>query len=71
MIGKVKWFDNVKGFGFATCDEVKEDVFLHFSKINAEGFKSLNEGDVISFTLIETENGIQANDIEKKETVKA
>ena len=50
MIGKVKWFDSKKGYGFITCEDGKE-VFVHFSGIDAEGFKSLNENQKVEFEL--------------------
>ena len=47
--GTVKWFSNQKGYGFITDTETGEDVFVHFSAINADGFKSLNEGQKVTY----------------------
>ena len=59
MIGKVKWFNNEKGYGF--IDYVDgEDIFIHYSNIKQEGFKSLNEGQMVQFDLIQTDKGLQA-----------
>ena len=47
--GKVKWFDGEKGFGFITPDEGGKDLFCHFSNIQGDGFRSLDEGDAVEF----------------------
>lgn len=62
MTGKVKWFNNDKGYGFINCDDL-DDIFVHYSAIIMDGYKSLSEGDVVSFKLIETEKGLQAIDV--------
>lgn len=59
MKGFVKWFNNEKGFGFIEY-KPNEDVFVHYSAIDAEGYKSLKEGDYVEFKLIETGKGLQA-----------
>lgn len=59
MKGFVKWFNNEKGFGFIEY-KPNEDVFVHYSAIDAEGYKSLKEGDYVEFKLIETSKGLQA-----------
>ena len=62
--GSVKWFNNQKGFGFI-CDENGKDIFVHYSGVNMEGFKSLNEGDVVEFDIVEGEKGPQAINVTK------
>lgn len=62
MNGLVKWFNNEKGFGFIEYKE-GEDVFVHYSQIRQDGYKTLNDGDFVSFNLIETEKGLQASDV--------
>ncbi|NLJ57958.1 MAG: cold-shock protein [Tissierellia bacterium] len=57
--GTVKWFDSAKGFGFITSDE-GNDVFVHFSAILSDGFKSLEEGQKVSFEVVEGARGPQA-----------
>jgi CspA family cold shock protein len=64
MKGKVKWFSNKKGYGFVTTDEGK-DVFVHYSGIKGEGYKTLADGDAVEFTVNTTEKGEQAVDVEK------
>lgn len=49
MQGTVKWFNSSKGFGFITSSELNDDVFVHYSVIDGEGFKSLNEGEEVEF----------------------
>lgn len=64
--GRVKWFDNEKGYGFIEIGAgVGEDVFVHYSAIEQEGYKSLKEGDVVEFTLIDTSKGKQAIDVKQ------
>ncbi len=68
--GKVKWFSNVKGFGFIE-QEGGQDVFVHYSSIQGEGYKTLEEGDVVSFEIIQGEKGPQASSVVKNKTEKA
>ncbi|PLR77214.1 cold-shock protein [Bacillus canaveralius] len=62
--GKVKWFNNEKGFGFIEV-EGGEDVFVHFSAIQGDGFKSLEEGQEVSFEIVEGNRGPQAANVVK------
>lgn len=64
MQGKVKWFNNEKGFGFIERED-GDDVFVHFSAINGEGFKSLEEGQTVEFEIVEGARGPQAANVEK------
>lgn len=60
--GRVKWFNNAKGYGFIE-QENGEDVFVHFSAIQTEGFKSLNENDVVEFEVVQGQKGLQAQNV--------
>jgi CspA family cold shock protein len=60
QIGTVKWFNNEKGYGFATPDDGSKDVFVHYSAIEAEGYRSLNEGDRIEFSIEMGDKGPKA-----------
>ena len=60
--GTVKWFNNSKGFGFIVRDD-GGDVFVHFSAISGDGFRSLEEGQKVEFTVTEGEKGPQAQDV--------
>ena len=62
--GTVKWFNESKGYVFITADEGK-DVFVHFSAIQGEGFKTLNEGQKVSFDIVNGEKGPQAANVVK------
>ena len=62
MKGKVKWFNNDKGYGFIEYTD-KEDIFVHYSAIRQDGYKTLEEGQVVEFKLLETNKGLQALDV--------
>jgi CspA family cold shock protein len=62
--GTVKWFNEKKGYGFITQDS-GEDVFVHFTAISGEGFKTLSEGDKVNFDVIEGAKGPQAANVTK------
>ncbi len=61
--GTVKWFNNTKGYGFIQCGDL-EDIFVHYSAIRMEGYKTLKEGNIVEFKLIETAKGLQAVNVE-------
>ena len=66
--GRVKWFNNEKGYGFIEYEGLlNEDVFVHYSAIEQEGYKSLKEGQIVEFTLIETAKGNQAINVKEVE----
>lgn len=62
MRSRVKWFNNEKGYGFIEYNEL-EDIFVHYSAINKSGYKTLKEGDIVDFKMIETSKGLQALEV--------
>lgn len=66
--GKVKWFSNAKGYGFIRADEVvEEDIFVHYSSIQGDGYRSLNEGDDVEFELVDGPKGSKAEKVVRLE----
>ena len=63
-VGKIKWFNNEKGYGFIE-GENDEDIFVHYSAIKQDGYKSLSEGQTVEYELLETEKGLQAINVKE------
>ncbi len=61
--GIVKWFNNAKGYGFVTPDNGEEDVFVHFSAIEMDGYKSLKEGQAVEFEIEQGPKGLHAQNL--------
>ncbi|HVR34718.1 MAG TPA: cold shock domain-containing protein [Methylomirabilota bacterium] len=64
--GKVKWFDNKKGFGFI-AQEAGQDVFVHHTSILGQGFKTLQEGETVNFEIVNGEKGPKAQNVQRAE----
>lgn len=65
MLGKVKWFNAEKGYGFIEREDGQGDVFVHFSAIQEEGFKALQEGETVQFDIVSGDRGPQASNVVK------
>jgi cold shock protein len=61
--GTVKWFNNARGYGFITCGEQNDDIFVHYRNIRGNGFRSLSEGQRVEFAMQQGEKGLQADDV--------
>lgn len=66
-VGTVKWFDSKKGFGFIRGNEEDADIFVHYSSIEGEGFRSLKNGEPVEFELIKSDKGLQAQHVRRKQ----
>ena len=67
MVGKVKWFNNEKGYGFIEYKD-NEDIFVHYSSILSQGYKTLVEGQYVEFELVQTDKGLQAKNVVETKT---
>lgn len=67
-LGKIKWFNNEKGYGFIE-GENDEDIFVHYTAIKQDGYKSLLEGQIVEYELLETEKGLQAINVKEVSNV--
>lgn len=65
MRGKVKWFNESKGYGFIEREDGSGDVFVHYSSISGDGFKTLAEGDVVEFEVVSSDRGPKASNVMK------
>ena len=63
FVGKVKWFDRKKGYGFISAENTEGDIFVHYSSIDEKGFKSLSEGDSVEFELSQGPKGLLAQNV--------
>lgn len=63
--GKVKWFNDSKGFGFIEVDDGSDDVFVHYNDIESDGYKSLAEGDAVEFEIVEGTKGPRAAHVQR------
>ena len=63
VVGTVKWFNDSKGFGFLTRDDGEKDVFVHYSAIQGDGFRSLTEGQRVEFDVVDTQKGPAAENV--------
>jgi len=66
--GKVKWFSNTRGYGFILADGSDKDIFFHHSSIQMDGYRTLKEGDVVNFDLVDGPKGPKAENVAKAET---
>ncbi|MGB1402311.1 MAG: cold shock domain-containing protein [Porticoccaceae bacterium] len=62
-IGTIKWFSNAKGFGFIVSEDCEGDIFVHYSEINVEGYKTLKAGQAVTFDVVQGDKGLHATNI--------
>jgi len=65
VIGKVKWFNTKKGFGFIRKEDSEQDIFVHYTSIEGDGYKALQEGEEVRFELVEGPKGLQAQNVSR------
>lgn len=63
--GTVKWFDSKKGFGFIQGSEQGHDIFVHYTSIEGDGFRSLKDGELVEFELVQSDKGLQAHHVKR------
>ena len=63
LTGKVKWFNDAKGYGFITLEGEPKDIFVHHTNIQAEGYRSLTQGDSVAFELVRGDKGLKAENV--------
>jgi CspA family cold shock protein len=68
--GKVKWFNTRKGYGFISASD-GPDIFVHYSNITGDGYRTLNEGDSVSFDIVEGEKGLRAENVTAQQAAQA
>lgn len=65
--GQIKWFDNKKGFGFIVGEEGQRDIFVHYSSIAGDGFRSLRDGEAVEYEVVDSDKGPQAQNVRRIE----
>jgi len=65
--GTVKWFNDAKGYGFLRVEGQDEDIFVHYTAVQAEGYRSLNEGETVEFELVKGPKGMKAENVVRAE----
>ena len=70
VTGTVKWFDSKKGFGFIQGDEDGKDIFVHFTSIEGDGFRSLKDGETVEYELVKSDKGLQAQQVKRLQPVR-